>query len=646
LAGLLPCLHAAPLEEWALDWLTGDGAPSSVDPAALGEFLMRMANRYPDGEELSAEQRDSLERALEVLERFCGKAPFSEPARSAQTRLRGKLGKTDHDRDRDPSVDRLMDVVRRMNDKRTAGLSDEAQAAAREGLALQMEIGRIAPGLKDRDPRLAFALVDLGMCFRETGAVDAAEEAFRRALIQLAELSRNQPSVPELLNAAATGHNHLGLLYLDTGRLAQAEGAFRNALAVREEIARDDPSNVENAVYRAGALCNLGHVSGDQGRVEEAIGHYDRSIDQLRAVLEEHAEIGMARQFLANAGEGRSAVRDLEADASSPPEGVSTLHWRPPGPLPELADHGVPIPASDAREAFEAERYEEAIRSLEELLSTHPGDVDAWFWKGRAWTKLAGYSEAVASLEEALRLKPDHLPARYDLSDLLRFLNRDEEALGLADEILAGHPEHAAAWRLRGLILARFLDAKGASEELDPQRLDSAIESFDRAILLDPDCFEARLYKGKTLSMACAAAQTRLALLADFAKRRQGTADPERHLRPHYLLYHCYFDRARESFDEAVRIRPDDARPWYEKGTLLADGDPRFENRAGEAFHRAVELEPEFADAWFALAQLCGGQGRKDEAADFLNRAIAADPALKERAEKECDWLDGGVGGT
>ena len=63
-----------------------------------------------------------------------------------------------------------------------------------------------------------------------------------------------------------------------------------------------------------------------------------------------------------------------------------------------------------------------------------------------------------------------------------------------------------------------------------------------------------------------------------------------------FFAERCCFDEALRSFDEAIRINPHHAEPWYNKGVLIYEEDP---SEALDCFNKSVEINSEFAEAWF-----------------------------------------------
>lgn len=90
-------------------------------------------------------------------------------------------------------------------------------------------------------------------------------------------------------------------------------------------------------------------------------------------------------------------------------------------------------------------------------------------------------------------------------------------------------------------------------------------------------------------------------------------------------------------FDTALRLDPTYMPAWYHYGRAAALGDTALVR--GEATlrkylgHTPTDREPPLANAHYYLGLVCEKQGRKAEAKQHYEAAIALDPTLKDAAE-------------
>lgn len=86
-------------------------------------------------------------------------------------------------------------------------------------------------------------------------------------------------------------------------------------------------------------------------------------------------------------------------------------------------------------------------------------------------------------------------------------------------------------------------------------------------------------------------------------------------------------DRYREAVlacDQAIRLYPDYADAWLERGAILAVGGSS--EIARESFARAAQLAPQNPAAHAGLASLAAREGDADQAREHAKRALAIDP--------------------
>ncbi|HOI69131.1 MAG TPA: tetratricopeptide repeat protein [Methanothrix sp.] len=84
------------------------------------------------------------------------------------------------------------------------------------------------------------------------------------------------------------------------------------------------------------------------------------------------------------------------------------------------------------------------------------------------------------------------------------------------------------------------------------------------------------------------------------------------------------YDEAILAYDEAIRLEPEDAAAWNNKGNALDDLG-RYDE-AILAYDEAIRLDPEFAVAWYNKGNALRDVGKYDEAIKAYDQAISINP--------------------
>jgi tetratricopeptide (TPR) repeat protein len=152
--------------------------------------------------------------------------------------------------------------------------------------------------------------------------------------------------------------------------------------------------------------------------------------------------------------------------------------------------------------------------------------------------------------------------------------------------------------------------SKGITET-DFGNYSGAIESFEKAIALEPDYFEAWNGKADALNRA---KKYQDALIA---------SDQVLMINPHYgkgwinrgyILYNLgRYDEELNAYDRAIDIDPQNADAWFNRGYALAA--VRRYDEAIRAFDRVAELDPNYPNL---LANRRIAETNRDEATPFL----------------------------
>jgi protein O-GlcNAc transferase len=222
------------------------------------------------------------------------------------------------------------------------------------------------------------------------------------------------------------------------GDLAGAERLYREAAAADPRDARP--------------LLGLGTLAARAGRMAEASEFFARACGLAPDNAEAHVLHGVA---LLEAGRHADAALALERALALAP-----------GHIAARFRLGV------AR--AEQGRPDDAARAFAAVLGAEPGHGAARFNLGVVHAAAGRVEDAAACYAVVLAAHPDHADAALNLADLHRRRHRYGDALEVLDAALRHHPEEAHLWASRGNVL-KVLD-----------RLDEAEAAYQRAVALAP----------------------------------------------------------------------------------------------------------------------------------------------------------------
>lgn len=244
-------------------------------------------------------------------------------------------------------------------------------------------------------------------------------------------------------------------------------------------------------------------------------------------------------------------------------------------------------------------RLAEALAHFDRLLAERPGLIDAQIHRSALLMELARPADALASFDRALALNPSgplalHVHVGRAMS--LASLGRHEEAAAAYDRALVIGPAPPPVILInRGNSLIQL------------RRYAAALESFQRALAIDPSNAEARNGAGVALR-----AQSRL-------------------------------HEALENFEAALRTNPEHVVALNNCGLTLRD--LRRPRDAIARFEQAVALQPAFSGALANIADVMHGLKRYEESARYIGRVIAVEPDFRNglghfftARQHLCDW--------
>ncbi|MGC6418341.1 MAG: FG-GAP-like repeat-containing protein [Bradymonadia bacterium] len=95
------------------------------------------------------------------------------------------------------------------------------------------------------------------------------------------------------------------------------------------------------------------------------------------------------------------------------------------------------------------DEYQQAILMADKALELKPEFPEALNAKSIALARMARIAEALEIARRAIRLKPNFLPFRFNLANMLIFMQKPRQALAEIDEILVIEPGHPVAQSMR-----------------------------------------------------------------------------------------------------------------------------------------------------------------------------------------------------
>ena len=257
------------------------------------------------------------------------------------------------------------------------------------------------------------------------------------------------------------------------------------------------------------------------------------------------------------------------------------------GPAGAVESEGVESLASKLREAerekilvpFNAGRYAEAEEAARCFVRRHPEELFGHKALGAILCQSGRHREALPVLKRALSIRSD--------TDVLNSYGTSLQELG---------------------------------------RLEEAVETFQRAAELNPDCAQAYYNKGNALGKMGKLSQS----LSSYQKSIE--IDPS-YARAYYnaggvLQQLGKPGEALQNYEKAIELKPDYAEAFNNRGNVLEDrGDLQ---KALQSYKNAIELRGDFAGAYSNAANVLQKLGRLKEALRSAQKATELDPDSPE----------------
>lgn len=277
----------------------------------------------------------------------------------------------------------------------------------------------------------------------------------------------------------------------------------------------------------------------------------------------------------------------------------------------------------DAMFARDAERYPDALRSLQAALRLKPHSLGAYSLLGDTYLKLKDYEAALRAYQALQTLDAGYAESDRGLGDALLGLKRYDEAIVVFER--DAKREHSP---VSYTALAHAYAEAG--------HLEKALAAANEAVKI---VREGRPW----LHLSPAETYLRRAqILGLMNRRREALADVDqaqklepRAARPHLVRGDLFrewgdYGPAISEYRMAISIQPDDPQPEILTGMCYAAQGKWAQ--AVEHYRAALALKPEDAFTRVKLGTALGKLGRRDEARRELEAVLTAGGPLAEKA--------------
>lgn len=291
------------------------------------------------------------------------------------------------------------------------------------------------------------------------------------------------------------------------------------------------------------------------------------------------------------------------------------------------------------------ERYERALRILDQAVKHKPDSPEALVAQGEALTHCGQFRQAVRAYESAHRLNPDSDAPLTGLALAWLDIGNTAQARTALDRVLSRHPANLGAQ----LILARIMGVEGNNWD--------ALDAVEKVIAADPQDWRAHDYHGRALwglgkpadaarafgtclHINPLALDARLALASVLTEQKDlAAADAEyqhgiRLFKDNpealnkiaaHMAEHGHARKAIELFQSIA-----DAEPESRSIMLVNVGNAHFRlddrQSAIGFFQQAIKADPENALAYRRMGDMENENGLIEKAADYFARACALEP--------------------
>ena len=394
------------------------------------------------------------------------------------------------------------------------------------------------------------------------------------------------------------------------------KGQFKSAAEQFEAVLKDDPDNAEAAKRLGDCYFNL--------YSEEKPEYAVKSIKAYQKALKEDPNDGNTRLRMAKmyawSGDSDAAIKELNILLDKEPSNTKAMF--------ELA----------TIYSWKPETFADSLKQLQNLFKVDPKNKEGHLLAGRVYSWKGDHDSAIIHYEKLLGQDPENDEVRMEYANELTLAGRFDEAvmqfnyltnrkklrdqslIGLAEAyyyskryrdasavvqlILQKDPKNARAWRLQGLIYA------------EQKRINEAVEAFLKAIELNPDDSELRVFLARAYAMNEMTYPEAIKHYEEALKSQPDNAEIRAELARFYI-YSNNYTKANEQYVYLIKRNPKDVRLRADYVRIHLKG--KQYDKAVEECKNLLQLEPDNIDSRLLYGEVLIQAGMYDEALDVYD---------------------------
>ena len=246
-------------------------------------------------------------------------------------------------------------------------------------------------------------------------------------------------------------------------------------------------------------------------------------------------------------------------------------------------------------------KHGESLKHFEKILEQEPDRDSVRLEYANELTVSGRFNEAVTQFDYLSKREKVAVKGMLGMAKAYFLSKRFKDAMAIVESVLENSPDNADAFRLKGLIFA------------EQHNIHQATEAFQKAIELEPDDAELKVFLARVFAMDPATSEKAVSIYESIIEKWPDNIEARTELARYYSFAKNH-DKAIEHFGYLLEKNPDDAmlRAEFVKTYLRAN---QFESAVAQC-EKLIKLSPEKYEYRFLLGEVYLGAGLYDKALD------------------------------